>query len=103
MFKIGQKVVFIGEDPHVKDPGCVLPKKGEVITINGQDKIKGYHGWILKEYPRSMIGLRQFFLDSELRPLQYAGNAANEILEKFQPTEEKVDVEIIEIQEEELV
>ena len=91
-FKINQKVVFVGG--HPSDPECIDPKMNETVTISECFSYKGTPFYSLKEYPLTIIGGQQMFHEIELRPISYQGNASSEILEKFKPTTEKVDVPI---------
>lgn len=89
MWKIGQKLVCKMKDWYGGD-GCE-PKYGEIVTFNGHCAEHKNH-IDLVEYPLDADGWPQSFLKFGFEPLLYSGNAAKEILEKFQPTECKPDV-----------
>ncbi len=91
MFKIGQKVVFIGLDPDSMD-GLLPPKKDEIVTI-----FKLYNnGYILKEYPVGLGNSTQWFMNSELRALK-PESAIKDLCNDFKEIKETLDVPIKEL------
>jgi hypothetical protein len=67
MFKIGEKVVFVGGD--VVEYGCILPKINEIVTISGHSIDYKFH-YRLEEYPMTFDGVPQSFSKKELRKLK---------------------------------
>ena len=67
MFKIGEKVVFVGGD--IVEYGCILPNVDEIVTISGYSPHYAFH-YCLEEYPRTFDGCPQSFSTKELRKLK---------------------------------
>lgn len=85
MFKVGQKVVYIGKNPP--NPNIKPPQYNEVVTISSESIIrKGNYS--LSEYPLAKSGLPQFFPKRVLRPLDY--NFVEEVIKQVEPKEELV-------------
>lgn len=103
MFKIGQKIVCI------KAINTNKIRVGDVLKVDGFSK----HNCAAKQYVHlsgfdeieygycrdcgKKIVCRIAFYSGHFAPLQYSTNLNKEILENFQPTEEKADVEIKEL------
>lgn len=67
MFKIGQKVVFIGLDPRSTHIPNNRPKIGEICIVTGIDDEDG--GYSLKGYEISDGLCGWWYYETELRPL----------------------------------
>ena len=67
MFKIGEKVVFVGGD--IVEYGCILPNVDEIVTISGYSPHYAFH-YRLEEYPWTLDGVEQSFSNKELRKLK---------------------------------
>lgn len=67
MFKIGEKVVFVGGD--IVDDGCILPSLNEIVTISGYCRFDKFY-YRVKEYPKAFDGDFQYFSNKELRKLK---------------------------------
>lgn len=67
MFKIGEKVVFVGGDDV--EYGCILPKINEIVTISGYS-IEYEFYYCLEEYPMTFDGAPQYFSTKELRKIK---------------------------------
>ena len=69
MFKIRQKVVYIGVGEY--NGKCILPQTNEIVTISGYAEFvnNGYDNYFLKEYPVGKNGVVQSIPSLLLRPL----------------------------------
>lgn len=80
MFKIGQKVAYVGVGEY--NGKCILPQTYETVTISGYHGFDyGYDNYYLKEYPVSKNGVIQHIPSLLLRPLDET--FAEEILEQI--------------------
>ncbi len=86
MFKIGQKLVFIGALLPI-NRNITAPIKGAVYTYSGLSKKKNYI--TLKEFP----DIRHY--SSSFRPIDEI--MTREIASQFKEVEEKIDIEIQEL------
>lgn len=91
MFKIGEKVVFVGG--HFNDIQCIIPQINEIVTIlEYSDLYDGFYR--LVEYPECYYGLPQHFSPNELRKLKNVLNEqSEEILERI--LQEQLEPELI--------
>lgn len=85
MWKLGQKLVYVGSDRPIN---IMVPciKKGEIVTFDGYDSIN-YINTI--EYPTISSHVEGF------RPIQES--AISELCNSFVEIQEKLDVEVEEL------
>lgn len=83
MFKIGEKVVYIGGD---KNDIFNRPKQNEIVTIDGID-IDGDYSCVGYRY--SKRGIPQYFNEKELRRIDYefAENVLSNIVKEVKKEE----------------
>lgn len=90
MFKIGDKVVFVGDGETIKDAN--EPQINEIVIIEGYSvNIKG--NYFLIGYRFSKTGRPQSFRSSELRPLDES--FATEVLENILTKVKEEELELI--------
>jgi len=88
MFKIGQKVVFVGLNPNTVEFPTRHPSVNEICTISGYGLTKGFY--LLLGYEEFIDGWQYVYDETELRPLDES--FAEEVLEmiKEQINEEEL-------------
>tara|TARA_R110000787_G_scaffold229259_4_gene336820 strand:+ start:662 stop:940 length:279 start_codon:yes stop_codon:yes gene_type:complete len=69
MFKIGEKVVYVGKQRESKFAGIKRPKVNEIVTIHSFCKV--YGGYDISEYLRDNNGMPQSFMGDNFRKLDY--------------------------------
>ena len=79
MFKIGEKVVFIGQQRKPKYNGFIFPQVNEIVTIHSICNI--HNAWNISEYLRDSNGVFQSFKSDNFRKLDHS--FAENLLEKI--------------------
>lgn len=101
-FKVGMKVVCV-DDKHFTKEGEIVPAQDEIYTIRDMHYVDGRLALRFEEIvnsPRVYIDMgfnECAFWAEGFKPIQYQ-SATSEILERFKLTEEKADVEVRELQ-----
>ena len=70
MFKIGEKVVFIGKQREPKFNGFKFPQVNEIVTIHSVCNV--YKSFNISEYIRDNNGHLQSFKPDNFRKLDYS-------------------------------
>tara|TARA_R110000868_G_C10607454_1_gene741080 strand:+ start:442 stop:723 length:282 start_codon:yes stop_codon:yes gene_type:complete len=82
MFKIGEKVVFVGKQREPKFKGFIYPQVNEIVTIHSICNI--YNAYDISEYLRDSNGRLQSFKPDNFRKLDhsFAEKLLNKITEE---------------------
>ena len=87
MFKIGQKVVFVGLNPNSEEVPSHRPEIGEICVISDIDRDDGFYYLAGYEFSDGMDGWR--YDETEIRPLDesFAENVLAMITEQIEEEE----------------
>lgn len=87
MFRVGQKVVFIG-CPDGKQDGCIEPPKDSIVLLKHKKDFWFATCWAVDGYELSSDGNPQYFKSNAFRPLDY--EFVEEVIKQVKPME-KID------------